>query len=477
MKLTPAQSLLNDARSLEYYRAEQDLGLYTQAAWDVLEPKTVLKWNWHHDCITEHLQAVYLGQILRLIINVYPRSLKSLSASVALPTWWWLKRPEERFLCGSYDGTLAVELSVKRRNLLESDWYQRGWGKRFRMTSDTNTKGYFVNDKTGEMRACGMNAPPIGKGADVLLIDDPHNTKTIESDLQRESVIHQFGVGWTSRLNDKKSGKIIVIMQRLHARDLTGHLLAENHGYHHLSLPSIAPTTVQVKFPITGRTMERKEGDLLHPERDGPAELEQAKKDLGSQGFQGQHQQDPRPSEGGFFKREWWKRYRELPKDIIRTVMFADCANKPGVSNDWTVFATWLETKTGYYLKSLWRKKVAYPQLYSGACDIFHAENPQALVVEDAANGVALIQDLRAKTKIPVIAWTPQGDKFVRATRAQPTVEAGNCYLPEFAPWVDAYLEEHEFFPNAAHDDQVDTTSLMCDYFRAQQAIPQIYFI
>lgn len=462
------------AEAENYFRAERSLSHFIRSAWPILEPKNPFVHNWHIDCVSEYLEAVQLGQIRRLIINEPPRNLKSIQVTVAFPPWSWIRTPERRFMSASYAEDLSIKHNVDRRAVIESAWFQRGWGSRFQMARDQNQKSEFMNDHRGHMIATSVGGSATGKGADVIVVDDPLNPKMAKSDMLRESSNAWFDQTITTRLDNKKTGAIILVMQRLHEKDLTGHLLAKG-GWEHLCLPAEAPKKTVIYFPISKRERVREEGEILNPGREGPAELAAMKRDLGSAGYQGQYQQDPTPAAGGFFKRDWWKRYRELPKQIHRRVMFIDCAEEPGISNDFTVIATWFSAPAGHYAKSVWREKVAFPQLVSAVLDIAALEKPDAIVIENKSAGRQLIQYLRQKTTLPVLKFEPgQRSKVVRAAAAQPTVEAGNCYLPENSDWVELFISEHERFPNSEHDDQVDTTSMMAEHFRVAAPEPGI---
>lgn len=457
----------------DYARAEKSLAHFLKGAWEVLEPATHYVHGWHIDCLAEHLEAVYLGQIRRLIVNMPPRELKSILCTVAYPAWVWTKSPAMRFIAASYSASLSIKHSVDRRTLIESAWYQRGWGKRFQLRPDQNQKSEFENDKRGGMLATSVGGSAIGKGMDTGLLDDPVNPAEAASEKAREAANNWIDQGFLTRFNDKRTGSAICVMQRLHEKDPTGHLLSKG-GWHHLCLPQEATKKTIVVFPISKRKVTRAEGEALNPERTGPKEIAEMKLDLGSAGYQAQHQQDPRPSAGGFFKRKWWKRYRELPMNRIRRVQFWDCAEQPGLTNDFSVCATWDETPTGYYLVDLWVQRVAFPELQAACKDLFAQHRPDAVVIENKSAGTQLLQNL-ADSKLPLIPYEPgQRSKIVRAAGAQPTVESGNCYLPEDRAWIELFLSRHEKFPNDEHDDEVDTTSMMVEYFRTPAAEPGI---
>lgn len=240
MKNDVENTLYRDAELLDYELSESHLSHFVQGAWDVLEPTTDLLWNWHHDLICEYLTAAEQGEIRRLIINIAPRSTKSLLATVSFPDWIWTKTPSARFLFGSYAETLSTKHSLLRRNLIESPWYQAGWGHKFHLSGDLNKKTEFANNKTGQMKAAGIKGSITGEGGDYIIIDDPHNPKGAESDADREATLQNFDLAWSNRLNNKKTGRIILIMQRLHHQDLTGHLIAKNLGYEVVKIPTVA---------------------------------------------------------------------------------------------------------------------------------------------------------------------------------------------------------------------------------------------
>ena len=317
----------------DFARAENSLAHFTRSAWDILEPETQYLHNWHIDLISEYLTAVEQGDIRRLIINIPPRYMKSLQVTVCFPAWVWTRKPAKRFIAASYAASLSIAHSVARRTLIESDWYQRGWGDKFELASDQNQKTEFQNTHRGHMIAASVGGAITGRGGDILIVDDPLNPLEAASDIEREAANTWFDLTFTSRLDNKKTGAIIVVMQRLHEKDLTGHLLAKG-GWEHLKLPVEATSKTTIVFPISKREIVREEGQVLWPERDGPKELEQTKKDLGPIGYPAQMQQDPKPAGGGFFHRSWWKRYQELPMRRIRRVQFWDCAEVPGVTND-----------------------------------------------------------------------------------------------------------------------------------------------
>lgn len=458
--------ILRDARALEYAQAQKDLGLFVQTAWPVLEPRAELRWNWHHDLICEHLQAAYEGEIRRLVINVAPRSMKSIMTSICFPAWMWTMEPAMRMLFGSYADTLSTELSVLRRNLIESDWYQDGYGDRFRLASDANTKSEFSNDKTGMMKAAGIKAVPMGKGGDFVIIDDPHNPKGAESERDREQAVMNFDLGWSARLNDKKTGRIIVIMQRLHDRDLTGHLLAQG-GYTHLKIPTIAEERERIVFPVSNRVVTREYGDLLHPERDGPVEIEQAKRDLQDYGFAGQHQQNPAPRGGGLFTEAMFDYVDDLPALWDYEFILADTAFTDKQSSDFTCFTAFGMAKGELYIQDVLHRQMKATDIEVPAEAFilrFQHLGFRGAYIEPKGHGIYLNQTLPKKgilipseEKLKEFFADRRFDKVERANNAVPWLANRRIHVYSKIANKELLVAQVLKFPKADYDDFTDT--------------------
>ena len=293
-------------------RAEQSLRSFIEQAWHVLEPQTPFVPNWHIDLIVEYLEAVTAGEIKRLLINVPPRSMKSLLVSVFWPAWEWLRRPGGRWIFTSYSDGLSSKHSLDRRTLIQSPWYQSRWGSRIQLASDQNVKGEFQNTQRGVMLATSIGGSVTGKGGNRIVVDDPHNPIQAESDVQREHAVTYFGNTLSTRLDDKKADAIVVVMQRLHHRDLAATCI--DLGYTHINLPAEAEAPTTLVMPRSGRIVTRAVGDLLWPEREGRAELDMQKILLGSADYAGQYQQRPAPADGLFFLRPWWRYFKKAPQ-------------------------------------------------------------------------------------------------------------------------------------------------------------------
>lgn len=307
------------------------------------------------------------------------------------------------------------------------------------------------------------------------VVDDPNDAGEIYSESSREHVKFWYDKVLSTRVNDPNNHARVIIMQRLHEDDLSGHIL-KTQNYERLILPGEYNPDQEIKSntALGFKDPRSSKGDLLWPERWTTESMQKLKQILGDDA-EAQINQTPKTASGGLFKREDWKRYQASPSDISQIGIFIDAAQKPGVSNDYTVIAVWSQTPNGYYLLDMLREKTDAPLLEALTIRMANKWRPDFLLIEDKSAGSSLIQYLRRETTLPVLAFDPlQRDKVVRASAAVPSVRSGNCYLPDniaglengnTVNLVDVFIKEHETFPRAKHDDMVDTTSMMVEYF------------
>jgi predicted phage terminase large subunit-like protein len=448
-------------------QCEGSLATYLRNVWPILEPTNTLQYGWANDCICEHLEAVTAGQITRLVINQPPRTLKSTTVSVAWPTWEWTKLPGQRWMFISYADTLSTKHSVDRRTLIESEWYQERWGDRFALAGDQNVKTFFANTRRGHMFATTMLGQSVGMGGLRLVFDDPHNPKGVLSDELRAAALANYQQAFYPRLDDKKTGAIVIVMQRLHQNDLAGHVLAEG-GFVHVKIDNPSQRRTTIVFPMSGRRFERAEGDLIDERREGPAEIAQMRKSLGSYGFSGQYLQEPSPPGGTIFKREWWQFYRNLPDQIDEWIISVDATFKDTKDSDQVAIHVYARSGPKKYLVE---GPAATTQLgfndTKTAIVALKARYPRVtrIYIEDKANGPAIIEDLSQKLA-GVLPVNPEGGKIARANSVQPDVEAGDVYLPDpfdlagnprpGFEWVLEFIEIAAKFPKVAFDDDID---------------------
>jgi phage terminase large subunit-like protein len=450
---------------------------YVRQAWPVLEPATPFIDNWHIGCICEYLQAVSALQIRNLIINVPPRHMKSLLVSVFWPTWSWISAPHLRWLTGSYAAPLAVRDALKSRRLLLSPWYRANFGHLFRLSLDQNAKGRYENDRTGYRLAFSFNAAVTGEGADVLVVDDPLKVQDADSPLLRARVNEIYDTALTTRANDPRTARRVIIMQRLHQDDLTGHLL-EAAGligsappYEHLCLPTEYEPHRYVSS-LGLNDPRATPGELLWPRRFGPAENARARLDLGARAYAGQHAQRPAPEGGSIYLAEWWQgrnRAVPAPSRVIARWLSWDTAFKDAEQNDTSALVV-CELLADYRLflrHSSWQR-LQFPQLASAIFDEalrWMADGKLCgILIEDKASGTSLLQTLQQSAPPELssllLPFAPgQLSKAARARQASLWCERGCLLLPEPSqefPWLHDFETLLHRFPASRLNDPVD---------------------
>ena len=446
--------------------AERSLSDFIRLYWRSMDP-SVYCHNWHIDRICDELQAVSAGRNRRLLITMPPRHMKSISVAVAWPAWTWLQKPGRltgpqcRFLFASYAQSLSIRDSVRCRRLIESPLYQMDWHKRFRLTSDQNTKVRFENDAGGFRLASSVDGALTGEGGDIIVVDDPHNVREAESETVRTGTLSWWNEALSTRLNDARSGAFVIIMQRVHERDLAGHVLREG-GWTHLCLP--ARYEPEHPFDVSG-DRRSEAGELLWPERFGEREIREMEIRLGSYGAAGQLQQRPAPREGGMFEPQWFEIVRLAPADAARARYWdlAATREQAGSDPDWTAGAK-VALKDGiYYIEDLRRLRGTPKEVEDSVKQTAQLDGkavPIWIEQEPGSSGKSTIDHFARNV---LVGYAFRGDRVTgsKSRRADPVsaaAEAGNVKLVEGA-WNRDFLDEVQSFPNAVHDDQVDAVS------------------
>lgn len=483
-----ADTLLCLAEAEEMRRS---LKAFVTQAWHIIEP-VPYRDGWCVDAICEHLEALTSGAIRFLLINIPPRHSKSTICSVLWPAWCWLHNAAERFLCSSYGLNLAIRDNLKKRNLIESKWFQDRYGKAFSLlmedegfqfdrdpdfTLSRQQKGsrLFVNDHLGYQLAVSVGSTTTGEGGSMLLMDDPHSATEAHSEAERESANRWFRETWSNRMNDAGKDRMIVIGQRIHEQDVSGIILQERPDWVHLNLPAEYESARKCTTVIGWQDPRTKEGELLWPERFNPETIARYKRDLGSLGYAAQYQQVPVPASGGAFRIDNERLFTQnfdtyflhTPKGL-RAVAKSECSKfitvDPAISEkesaDYTVIGTWAVTPyKDLLLLNVRRDHWSHRDQQDEIEEEYHDSNAEFVAVETVAYQLALFQDLLVRGIFcrPFIA---KRDKVTRASGAAIWHENGKFYFLKDAHWLPAYQKEMYTFPKAGHDDQVDMTSL-----------------
>ncbi len=414
--------------------------------------------NWHIDALTDYLQAVEAGQVKRLIINMPPRYLKSLTISVAWPAWLLGQQPTRRIIVSSYAEKLSLKHSLDTRHLLAEQWYQRAYPQ-VRIMGGQNEKHKFVTDKHGFRLATSVGGTLTGEGGDILIIDDPINPLNAESETVRSKANRWFEHTFSSRLNDKKNGAMVIVMQRVHEDDLSGHLIRKG-GWEVLELAAIAAKTHYLCGHI------RREGEPLHEAREDISQLNKMKHEMGSHSFSAQYQQRPRPREGAMLRRHWLLYDNPPIAGEGQIIQSWDTAIKAGQNNDPSVCITAQIIDGECYIHEVLCERLEYHQLRAAALARADKWQPDAILVEDKASGQSLLQDLKQDTSLPLIPIMPKQDKLTRFAAVTPLIEAGRLVLPKQANWLADFENELLTFPASSHDDQVDALSQLLGWWK-----------
>ncbi len=450
----------------------QDLQAFNEKVFATLEPGTIFIPNWHLAHLAWQLGRVERGEIRRLIITVPPRSSKSLTVSVAWPLYVLGHDPTRRIICVSYTEDLARKFSVDRRTVAQSAWYRELFPS-MQLSGPRPRDLELRTTQFGSCFAAGVGGAILGRGADIIVVDDPLKALDALSRAERRRVAEFYDNTLLTRLNDKRRGAIVIVMQRLHEDDLVGHVLSRD-DWEVVSLPAIATEDAAYRLSdAPGDIHSRRRGDILDPEREPLHVLEQIRRAQGSLTFQAQYQQAPIPPGGHVIRREWLRFYDQAPEQFERVVVSWDTASTLGESSDWSVGTVWGSIGLDFYLLDVWRDKVEVPDLRRAIVGLGRDWEAHATIVEDTELGRAIVQDLRRTGTARPLLNRSIFDKEARLLAQAARFEAGQVHLPSEAAWLAEYIHELLAFPNGRHDDQVDATSQALHWLTARTPVPR----
>lgn len=510
--------LLEEAQSLETSFIE-----FFQAAWPQIDPAP-FQLNWHHEAIAEHLEAVAYGQIRKLLINVPPRHTKTLLASVAFPAWLWCKEPDDeypligpqaKFLCLSYSDQLAMDNATLAHRLIISEWYQKRWGHRVKIAKDQDAKNKFDTQAGGTRISASFGGSVLGRGGDIRILDDPHKADEAESDVIRQGVLNTYDGTLKSRLTDPRTNAEIIIMQRLHEADLSGHVLDNDEEFVHLNLPAEYEESRRCVTSIGWEDKRSEDGELLWPERFGQEQLAPFKRNPYE--WSGQWQQLPVPRGGSILKAQWWQIWdaetaawcglewndergaiKNLPPcDLI--IASLDTAYETKKESDYSALTIWGSFRVPlpddkriygqfmgpnglvpipnpgvrrWMLLYAWQSKLEFHDLLERVAKDCKRYNVSRLLVENKASGKSVAQELRrayARENFGVIEINPGSlDKVARAHSVVYLFTDKMVWIPnpEVIDWAAMVINDCASFPKGAHDDIVDSVTMALNWLR-----------
>ena len=445
-----------------------DFTAFLRKAWPWISGGDMLSWNWHLDAIAEHLERIGRGELRRSLINLPPRNGKSKTVSVIWVAWMLGGDPTLNFVCVSYSNELSGKFARDCRAIIEAGWYREIFPGTILSRARTASHD-FETTRGGGRLATSVGGSLTGRGGDIIILDDVIKPEDANSDTTRNSVNEWFKSTLASRLDDKQRGVIVCVMQRLHEHDVSGMLL-EQGGWDQLSLPAIA-TCDETVMLARGGVWRRREGDVLHPEREPFGELMALKGLMGSAAFEAQYQQQPLPAEGNLFKAEWLCYFEPGPDAQLygQVIQSWDTAIKLGPNNDFSVCITAVMQGKKVQITDVWRGRLEFPALERKAVELARLHKAGTIIIEDKASGQQLLQALGAGSYTGVprpIGRNPEQDKYSRAAGVSSLVEAGQVLLPRVANWLDDFRRELLAFPSSRHDDQVDALAQLLDWVR-----------
>lgn len=473
LKVTPSKTIYANQDALDAI-LRNDFVAFIEKVCETLNGEGTFKPNWH----IEILAYVLLRTIAppeerrtRLALHLPPRHLKSIIISIAWPAWVLGREPNMRIVCVSHTADLSADLHRKFRMIIESDWYQRVFPETVAFVKK-NTETEFETGKSGGRLAISVGASITGRGGDMIIIDDPMKAEHAYNELEEAKIRTFFDQSLSTRLNNKKTGVIILTMQRLSPGDLGAHV-ADDSAWKCYSFPAIAEETMRFESADRKISYRRVKGEALHAEHEDIPEFEELKRRLGTEGFLAQYQQAPIPRGGGMILWEWFNRYDRLPPRGEWELSFHswDCAASIEEAADFSVWQHWVYAEERFYLVDMLRRKMRYPDTKRCCFEFIDRDDPDHVLIEFASTGLALGPEVyqryplrEQKRRVPLIK--PRLSKEDRVAFVSPLIEAGRVLLPRQASFLPAFEAEMRAFPEGDHDDQVDAMSQALWYFK-----------
>lgn len=490
---------------LERDRCALDLSYFIRKAWPLVEPANKYVEGWHVKLVCEHLEAITNEEIIegelynRLLINIPPRTMKTLLSQVFWPAWEWGPRGMQgmRYLLISHKVELPIQWAGKLRRLISSQWYRDRWPVEF--LGDQNAKTKYENKNGGFVAAVAAGAV-TGLGGDRVILDDAMSWEDAQSDQIRTSTIDWFLGALPTRLNNPDKSAIVVVEQRLHEGDVSGTILDRQLGYDHIRLPMRYDSSFPMPPSKLGIVDPRSvEGELLFPQRFPKQVVDGYSHTMSGYEFAGQMQQVPIPKGGGIVQASWWKlwsdeKYPEL--DYILASL--DTAYGEKQENDYSAMTIWgvytiantanvvptrsldrygrsqevdrvyAEGAPNVIVMYAWRARLPFHELIQRVTKTCRDWKIDRLIIEEKSAGISVLQELRRVNlgeEFGIQGIIPKGDKWQRLHSVSHLWQEGMIHAPD-KEWAEMVIREVETFPKGKHDDLVDTVSMAAKFLR-----------
>jgi predicted phage terminase large subunit-like protein len=475
MNLPPSWAIKAELSKRNFY-------YFVREFWETIIPDEAV-YNWHIEYLCNELQSIATRVKDRqpkehdVIINIPPGTTKSTICTIMFPVWCWTIDPTLRFITGSYSSDLSTEHAVKSRDIIRSDKFKKYFGE-LELKSDKDNKTSYENNFTGSRSSTSVGGTVTGKHAHILIIDDPLNPKKSASEVERLNANEWFDKTLSTRKVDKAVTVTILIMQRLHENDCTGHILSKtDKKVKHICLPAevserVSPPELKEKYINGLLDVRRLSRDILNDMRI----------DLGSYGYSGQMAQSPSPDDGGIIKRDWFKYidYADFVQKYssVNWCTFIDPAYTSKSDNDPTALMSAVFIDNNLYIRESKQVWLEFPELIK-EIKSFNAKNgftSQSITyIEPKASGQSVIQQLRIESNLNISELEPpRDDKITRAHSVAPFIEGGRVVLVR-GQWNESFISECMQFPNGQHDDQVDNLTASIKKYYLKPKIKKIF--
>ena len=482
-----------------------DMAAFVRAAWPIVSPRVPLVWGWHIDCLIEHMQAVMRGDIRTLLINIPPGHFKTSSVGVMLHPWAWATQPQARFLTGSYGMVQATKAAASSRRIIESDWYAARWPEVV-MRPDQNAKSRYENTLGGARYSFSTGGVVTGDHATVLLWDDPLKAADALSPTKRETAIEFLTETLPSRFEDPMNATMIIMGQRLHERDPSGYLLAEQLEQKD---PSFVPVILPAHYDPSRacrtrwfRDPRKETGELLWPERFNEAALRARTRHMTDRARSAQYEQDPTAGAGGIIKAKDWRIWPQRLPQFEQIMITFDPAMVDGDDTSYWACGVWgmftpascwdvaqgeppadLPDTQAIMLIEAWRKRSGYYDAKRGLLATIdtwtvEGEPPNYIVIEEKAAGALLVEELTRAGMRGLCPYLPSKSKTERAEIASSLWQFGLVWAPGkklgdgrrsslvVTEWAQPVLDECQAFPHADTDDYLDISTMAALFAR-----------
>ena len=429
-----------------------------------LNPSAEFNPPWYVEAMCHELEKVLAGDNRRLMLNLPPRCLKTTVGTIAFACFYLGKNPDKDIILATYGDALSEPIMRNIREILNSDFYRHVFPE---VVLNRQTTNEITTTRKGSIFATSVGGSMTGKGADLIIIDDPAKAQDSQSEARRENDVEWMQTTPFSRFNDPRTGSVVIVAQRTHEADIVGSLTAEtNHPWTVLAIPAqeTETTAYDVGTYPEQRQIVRQPGDIIDPERYSEEYLEQLRNQIGSSNFEAQYQQYPLPMAGNIVKRDWIQTYTTdeyLEREIHLKVCSWDTALSVNEGASYSVCTVWAISGKIYMLKKVIRVRMETPKLIDLIDSTALEERAHVVLIENNLHGRGCAQELmdRKGNNYFIYLETPACDKATRLAVQTPAIEQGRLQLPEQAPWLDTYENELFGFPNTRYTDQIDSTS------------------